>query len=164
MKRAENITCHIQVLFKYSCHHHPYHHYCYGRCKTVKALDRKYFYKLGDRENVFYHDTQAIPHKGKYGEIWIENFYIWGKEKGATENEMVGWHHRINGHEFEQTPGDNEGREAWCAAVHRSQRIGHDLLTGQKQWEGWTSPYWVETGWDMTAVHLVLSELKCEED
>ena len=32
--------------------------------------------------------------------------------------EVVGWHHQLNGHEFEQTPGDNEDREAWCAAVH----------------------------------------------
>ena len=30
---------------------------------------------------------------------------------------MVGWHHQLNGHEFEQTPGDNEGQEAWRAAV-----------------------------------------------
>ena len=30
---------------------------------------------------------------------------------------MVGWHHRLNGHEFEQTPGDGEGREAWCDTV-----------------------------------------------
>ena len=34
-----------------------------------------------------------------------------------TEDEMVGWHHRLNGCEFEQTPGD-EVREARCAAVH----------------------------------------------
>ena len=27
-----------------------------------------------------------------------------------TEDEMVGWHHRLNGHEFEQTPGDGEGK------------------------------------------------------
>ena len=27
-----------------------------------------------------------------------------------AENEMVGWHHRLNGHEFEQTPGNSEGR------------------------------------------------------
>ena len=27
-----------------------------------------------------------------------------------TEDEMVGWHHRLNGHEFEQTPGDGEGQ------------------------------------------------------
>ena len=26
-----------------------------------------------------------------------------------TEGEMIGWHYRINGHEFEQTPGDSEG-------------------------------------------------------
>ena len=29
---------------------------------------------------------------------------------GATEDEMVGWHHRLNGHEFGQTPGDSEGQ------------------------------------------------------
>ena len=34
-----------------------------------------------------------------------------------TENEMVGWHHRLNGHEFEQALGDGEGQGAWCAAV-----------------------------------------------
>ena len=33
------------------------------------------------------------------------------------ENEMVGWHHRLNAHEFEQTPGDVKDREAWRAAV-----------------------------------------------
>ena len=27
-----------------------------------------------------------------------------------TEDEMVGWHHRLNGHEFEQSPGDGEGQ------------------------------------------------------
>ena len=30
------------------------------------------------------------------------------EEKGVTEVEMVGWHHRLNGHEFEQTLGDSE--------------------------------------------------------
>ena len=35
----------------------------------------------------------------------------WGQEeKGATEDEVVGWHHRLNGHEFEQAPGDGEGQ------------------------------------------------------
>ena len=27
-----------------------------------------------------------------------------------TEDEMAGWHHRLNGHEFEQAPGDGEGQ------------------------------------------------------
>ena len=32
------------------------------------------------------------------------------KEKGTTEDEMVGWHHRLNGHEFEQALGGGEGQ------------------------------------------------------
>ena len=50
----------------------------------------------------------------------VKNWLIWkdpdaGKywrqeEKGTTEDEMVGWHHRLKGHEFEQTPGDSEGQ------------------------------------------------------
>ena len=32
------------------------------------------------------------------------------EEKGTTEDEMVGWHHQLNGHEFEQAPGDDEGQ------------------------------------------------------
>ena len=30
------------------------------------------------------------------------------EEKGMTENEIVEWHYQLNGHEFEQTPGDGE--------------------------------------------------------
>ena len=40
------------------------------------------------------------------------------EEKGATEDEMVGWHHLLNGHEFEQTLGNSEGQGSH-AAVHR---------------------------------------------
>ena len=32
------------------------------------------------------------------------------EEKGTTEDEMVGWHHGLNAHEFEQTRGDGEGQ------------------------------------------------------
>ena len=32
------------------------------------------------------------------------------RRRGMTEDEMVGWHHRLNGHESEQTPGDSEGQ------------------------------------------------------
>ena len=39
------------------------------------------------------------------------------EEKGATEDEMVGWHHRLNGYESEQTQIVKD-REAWCATVH----------------------------------------------
>ena len=43
----------------------------------------------------------------------------WGQEeKGMTEDEMVGWLHWLNGLEFDQTLGDNEGQGSWRAAVH----------------------------------------------
>ena len=35
-----------------------------------------------------------------------------------TEEEMVGWHHRLDGHEFEQAPGVGDDREVWHVAVH----------------------------------------------
>ena len=40
-----------------------------------------------------------------------------GRRKGATENEMVGWHHPHNGHELEQTLGESEGQGslAYCS-------------------------------------------------
>ena len=40
------------------------------------------------------------------------------KEKGMTEDEMVGWHHQLNGCEFEQIQKIVKDREAWWAAVH----------------------------------------------
>ena len=44
---------------------------------------------------------------------------------------MVGWHHQLNGHEFEQTPRDSGG---WRSLVSvRLQRVGHDLATEQQQ-------------------------------
>ena len=46
---------------------------------------------------------------------WLEKTLMLGKiegkeEKGATEDEVVGWHHQLNGCEFEQTQGDSEGQ------------------------------------------------------
>ena len=38
--------------------------------------------------------------------------------RGTTEYEMVGRHHRLDGHEFEQAAELVMDREAWCAAVH----------------------------------------------
>ena len=35
-----------------------------------------------------------------------------------AEDEMVGWHHRLNGHKSEQTLGDGEGQGSWGVAVH----------------------------------------------
>ena len=43
---------------------------------------------------------------------------IEGGRRGMTKDEMVGWHHQLNGHEFESTLELVMDREAWHAAVH----------------------------------------------
>ena len=41
------------------------------------------------------------------------------------EDEMVGWHHQLDGHEFEQTPEDGEGKPGVLQSMG-SQRVRHD--------------------------------------
>ena len=43
-----------------------------------------------------------------------------------TEDEMVGWHHRLNGHEFEEALGVGEGREPGVLLSMWLQRVGGD--------------------------------------
>ena len=54
----------------------------------------------------------------------------WGQEKGMTEDEMAGWHHRLNGHESEWTPGDGDGQgglaccDSWgCKESDTTERL-----------------------------------------
>ena len=57
------------------------------------------------------------------------------EEKWVTENEMVGWHHWLNGHDFEQTPGDSEEQGILACCSPRGHKVGHDLVTKQQtQW------------------------------
>ena len=51
-----------------------------------------------------------------------------------TEDEIVGWHHGLNGHKSEPIPADSEGQGSLaCGNFMELQRIGHDLVT-QQQW------------------------------
>ena len=65
--------------------------------------------------------TGKDPHAGK----------DWGQ--GEKEDEMVGWHHWLNGHEFEQTLGDSEGKRslAYCSPWGCKESDMNDLVTEQ---------------------------------
>ena len=70
----------------------------------------------------------------------------WGQEeKGTTEDEMAGWHHRLNGREFKWTPGVADGLEAWRAALHRVPEI-------RTQLSNWTELYWTDINYIMCPV------------
>ena len=73
----------------------------------------------------------------------VKSWLIWkdpntGKEwrqekKGMTEDEMIGWHHRLDGHEFEQAGGVGDGLgNLVCWQSMGSQRAGHDWVTKLK--------------------------------
>ena len=58
----------------------------------------------------------------------------WGQEeKGTTEDEMVGWHHRLNGHEFEQAPGVGDGQDgvACCSLWGRKELDATERLNNK---------------------------------
>ena len=53
-----------------------------------------------------------------------------------TEDEMVGWHHQLNGHEFEETLGDSDSQIGGPGvAVHEVTKSWKDLATEQQTWE-----------------------------
>ena len=49
------------------------------------------------------------------------------------KDEMVGWHHGLNGHEFEQTPGDSEGQGSLACYSSWDHRVRHDLAAERQQ-------------------------------
>ena len=51
-----------------------------------------------------------------------------------TEDEMVGWHHQLNGHEFEQAPGDGEEQGSLKCCSPWGRRVRHDLENEQQQY------------------------------
>ena len=60
----------------------------------------------------------------------------WGQEeKWATEDEMVGWHHWLNGHSLSKLQEIVKDKEAWYTTVHGVAGVGHDLTTEQQQGE-----------------------------
>ena len=92
--------------------------------KTLESpLDCKEITPVNPKRNqswIFIGKTDAEAEIPTFWPPDAENWLIWkesdaGKdwrqeEKGTTEDEMGGWHHWLNGHEFEQAPGDGEGQ------------------------------------------------------
>ena len=80
------------------------------------------------------------------------------EEKGVTEDEIVGWHHRLNAHEFEQAPGDGEGQGSLACFSPWSCKESDKTATEQ-QWENvkglwWTLLLWSSTWYPMASTSL----------
>ena len=66
-----------------------------------------------------------------------------GRREWLTEDEMVGWHYRLNGHEFEQTPGDSEGQGSLACC----SPWGHKESGTTERLNNDDSTIWSEAGW-----------------
>ena len=65
--------------------------------------------------------SQLIRKDPDAGKDWRQ------EEKGTPEDEMVGWHHSLSGHQFEYIPGDGEGHERLAPCSSWGHRVRHDL-------------------------------------
>ena len=105
-------------------------------CKEIQPVHPK-----GDESWVFTGRTDA---EAETPILWppdMKNWLIgkdpdtgrgWGQEeKGTTEDEMAGWHHWLNGHESEWTPGDGDGQGGLvcCDSWGHKERPRHDWAT-----------------------------------
>ena len=63
-----------------------------------------------------------------------EKTLMLGKNEGKKRRgqQMVRWHHWLNGHEFEKAPGDDEGQGSLACCSPWGRRVGHDWATEQK--------------------------------
>ena len=84
-------------------------------CKEIQPV-----HPIGDQSWIFTGRTDAAAETPILWPPDVKNWLIWKdpdagkdwrqKERWTTEYEMVGWHHQLDGHEFEQTPGESEGQ------------------------------------------------------
>ena len=102
-------------------------------CKEIQPIHPK-----GDQSSIFIGRSDAeaetpilwppdsknwLTGKDPYaGKDWRQ------KEKGTTEDEMVGWHHWLDGYEFEQALGVGDGQGS-LVCYSPWQRVGHDWAT-----------------------------------
>ena len=81
----------------------------------------------------------------------------WGQEeKGMTEDEMAGWHHRLDGHEFEWTPGvgDGQGGLACCNSCGCKE-------SDTTEWLNWTELIFFFIFFSIMADHKMLNIVSC---
>ena len=113
--------------------------------KTLKSpLDCKEIQPVHPKGNQSWIFTGRTDVEAETPIVWPTDMMTWliwkdpdaGKdwrqeEKGTTEDEIVGWHHRLDGHESEQAPGVGDGQWglAWCGPWGRKESDMTERLT-----------------------------------
>jgi len=152
--------------------------------KTLKSpLDSKEIKPVNPKGNQSWIFTGRTDAEAEAVILWSPDVKSWltgkdpntGKLEGyrwrATVEEMIGWHHWLSGHEFEQTLWDGEGQESLACFSPRDHRVRHNLASEQQQSPlsevlyVWTSWSYVPPPWKhlhFTAVILQLFVCFCK--
>ena len=113
------------------------------KCKEIKPVNPK-----GNQSWIFIGRTDAEAETSILWPLDAKNWLVWkdpdaGKdwrqeEKGTSEDEMVGWHHQLDGHESEQAPGvgDGQGNLVCCSPWGHQE----SNTTEQLNWTGLNWP------------------------
>ena len=82
------------------------------------------------------------------------------EEKGTTEDEMAGWHHRLYGHEFEWTPGvgNGQGGLAWCDSWGRKESDTTEWVNWAELSDYITSSWRLAGGYSFCPLLMPMSE------
>ena len=78
------------------------------------------------------------------------------EEKGVTEDEVVGWHHWLNGHEFEHASGVGDGQGSLGCCSPWGRRVGHNWAT-ELNWKLENNMQWLL--WQLYSFIMMLSGL-----
>ena len=110
-------------------------------CKEIKIINPK-----GNQLWIFIGRTDAEAEAPKFWQPDVKSQLIgknpdiekdWGQEeKGKTEDKMIGWHHRLDEHEFQQAPGVVDGQgslECWSPSSRRE--------SDTTEWLDWTESF-----------------------
>ena len=123
-------------------------------CKEIQPVHSK-----GDQPWDFFGRTDAKAETPIFWPPRVKSWLIgkdsdagrdWGQEKGTTEDEMAGWHHWLDGREFEWTPGVGDGQgglvccDSWCC----------------KEWDTTEQLNWTELNWRDINIKKWIGQIK----
>ena len=135
-------------------------------CKEIKPVNLK-----GNQSWIFIERTDVEAATPKLWPPDVKNWLLrkdpnagidWRqKEKGSTEDEMIGWHHWLDGHEFEQAPGvgDGQGSLACCSPWGCKESDRTEQLN-------WTEPIntWIGPATSLNVNHILHRHTKAYSD
>ena len=145
-KQAKKLSKKLRLKPRPVCLYYPGIAYCewritdqewnHGGAQVLSDDQRKDFKRIRTRVEGCHWKDWRWSWNSNTSATWCEELTHWKRSwcweklkaggEGMTEDEMVGWHHQLNGHEFEWTPGVGDGQVGLaCCSPMGLQRVRH---------------------------------------